>query len=171
MRLRKIEKQDKKGFLLAEQVVKIVIALIALGFLVYFLSSLYFSKIALEKQKKAQSILSTGGDTLQKHITSLSAGAQDTFLLISPTGWYLFSFTGDKEKPRACEKKNCLCICDNVADIWGRQLKYCNEQGSCIIVEDLKEYENELEILISANPPTELNIKKDSNGKIEVQKA
>lgn len=169
MRLRKTKNQNKRGFLLAEQVVKIVIALIALGFLVYFLSSLYFSKIALEKQEQAQSILSTGGDTLKKHIESLSGEAQDTFLLPSPNGWYLFSFTGDKEKPQACEKKNCLCICDNVANIWGRQLKYCNEQGSCLIVENLKNYENELEILISAKTGTELIVKKD--GKIEVQKA
>ena len=39
-----MRKKNKGGFLLAEETLKIVIALIALTFLIYFLMSLYFAK-------------------------------------------------------------------------------------------------------------------------------
>ena len=163
----------KNGFLLAEQTVKIVIALIVLGFLIFLLTSLYFSKVRSENQKKAEAILSTGGDTLKKAIEGLDKGSTTTFLLPSPAGWYLFSFTGESEKPIKCGGENCLCICDNVVEWWsGPQTEYCHDYGACIIVSNLKNYEEPLEIYITpgaGDNPTTLIISKDSSGIVEVK--
>jgi len=105
----------KQGMLLPEQVVKIVIALISLSFLIFLLSSLYFSKVGLEKQEKAQDFVLGSHDSLKTFIAgNLSKGDTEFFNPNVPNGWHLFSFVGE-EKPTACEKKNCLCVCE---DVW-----------------------------------------------------
>ena len=50
-------KQDKKGFFLAEETLKIVIAVIVIIFLIYFLASLYFSGKDSEELKFAEDSL------------------------------------------------------------------------------------------------------------------
>jgi hypothetical protein len=152
----------KKGFLLAEQVVKIVIALIGLSFLLYFLSSLYFNKIDLENQEKAADYLLRSTESLKNFIeNSLSEENTEFFNPNVPNGWYLFSYTGSAEKPNRCDRKNCLCVCDNVWDFNGAQIKQCNEKGSCLPVYNLK---NEaLEIELTVNPATTLIIKNVSD--------
>jgi len=153
----------KRGFLLAEQVVKIVIALISLSFLIYLLSSLYFSKIGLENQQKAQDFVLGQHDSLKTFISSnLSKGDIVFFNPNVPNGWYLFSFTGD-ERPTSCERKKCLCVCDNVVDIFSRQIEECNEKGACLVVETLKDYDTEVEIELRVKPLTNLSIQKINN--------
>ena len=157
----------KRGMLLAEQVVKIVIALIGLSFLIYLLSSLYFNKIGLENQIKAQDFLLGSRESIKTFISgNLSKGDTEFFNPNVPNGWYLFSFTGE-EKPTSCERKNCLCVCDAVL-IYG-QIDECNENGACLIVNDLKDYGPELEIQLLVHPPTPLIIK-NVNDVIEVSK-
>jgi len=48
---------NKKGFLLAEETLKIVVAVISITFLIYFLTSLYFARIDGENLRKAEAVL------------------------------------------------------------------------------------------------------------------
>ena len=59
-------KKNKKGFLLAEETLKIILALICIVFLVYFLVYLYFSNVDSKKLEQAKSSL----DYLFKEINS-----------------------------------------------------------------------------------------------------
>ena len=136
----------KKGLLLAEETLKMIIALIAISFLIYFLTSLYFANANSQKLREAESTLSRISDVINN--INLNAEAIDA---LNPSGWYLFSFTQDK-KPNACSGENCLCICDNVlvdSGLFGlisdRQIKECNQNGVCEIVENLEEF-GEIEI-------------------------
>ncbi len=161
--------QDKKGMLLASEMVKIVIAVIAVSFLVYFLSMLYFSKVSENKQVEAKSVLIESQASIKNKIKMIredSAINQETRELGIPGGWYLFSFT-EKDKPNACAGKNCLCICDNVVDMFKRQIKECDKNGACLIIENLDPESNlELKIEAKGEDLTEILIKYDDSKNI-----
>jgi hypothetical protein len=131
---------DKKGFLLASETLKIVIAVVCISFLVYFLTSLYFSKIDGEKRFQAENLL----EVIQLKLNNLVDDGSDSIDIFNPRGWYFFSFAGYDVKPNSCAGKNCLCICDNAWDLNGRfdrQQKECDKDGACLIEEDLGGFE------------------------------
>jgi len=139
----------KRGFLLASQTVKIVIAVICIVFLVFFLTQLYFSKVTEEKGRQAASTLLDSTNSISKWIDQIKAGEtlkKNKFELKNPKGWYVFSFTGAEKKPNSCVNKNCLCICENVIDYFDRQIKYCDEDGACLIIPELEDRDIEKEI-------------------------
>jgi len=151
---------NKGGFLLANQVVKIVIAIICIVFLVYLLSSLYFAKVNAEKLKKAKDFLEG-----ENGVNSIVSNIKEEGIVTmnrAPSGWYLFSFTG-QIKPNNCLGKNCVCVCDNkyFGDYFDRQTSECNDNGACLIIENLKSYSPELEFVIDINKG--LSIKKLNN--------
>ncbi|MEX0932664.1 MAG: hypothetical protein WDZ77_01010 [Candidatus Pacearchaeota archaeon] len=102
--------KTKRAFLLAEETLKIVLALISIGFLVYFLSALYFSDNTSEDLKFAEASLSNLGDALSSKISELQ--------IYNPQGWVLISFSvGNEDFPRACSNfawENCLCLTNNL---------------------------------------------------------
>jgi len=102
---------NKKGFLLAEETLKIIIAVISIVFLVYFLTSLYFAKAGEQERKEAEATLISSPESLKATITNLNEGETQNFSLANPDGWSLFGFV-DK-KPNSCAGQNCLCICNN----------------------------------------------------------
>lgn len=122
--------KNRKGFLLAEETLKIVIAVICIGFLVYFLSLLYFSNLNGKKQNQAEA-------TLKLIEEKISQGGEID--LVTPIGWTIFNFTEEK-KPNKCAGKNCVCICDKVTWNVGnlnRQITKCQEKGKCLVIENL----------------------------------
>jgi len=162
---------NKRGFLLAEETLKIILAAIAILFLVYFLFALYFSSISAEKLRQAESILKA---SLEKSIKITiervrSSGTSESISVPNPTGWYVFGFISDP-KPNSCTGKNCICICENVGKIvfnfWKseeeRQVQECGEKGACLVVEDLKNSfskeigKNTLDLMINFNGGIEL---------------
>lgn len=154
----------KKGFLLAEETLKIVIAFIAITFLIYFLTSLYFANQTSKDLKEAEETLGRIGDIIKE----LSEGDSELQDISNPQGWHLFSFTED-EKPNTCTGKSCLCICDKVlidsglfGFISGRQAKECNEDGACLAVSELKKF-NEIEIKNPGEGLTQISIEKQNN--------
>jgi hypothetical protein len=163
--------KNNKGFLLGETTVKIVIAVICIIFLVYLLFSLYYAQINSAKLKQARATLTNSRDSIGEVIERVRVGQgnmdliSEKKLIHNPSGWYLFSYTGNNKKPNSCAGDNCLCICDKV---WvdtllgimdSRQLKECDENGVCLIVSDLKDKEVNFKI----EPNTELLIKKENN--------
>lgn len=143
MKIFKLDK-DKKGFLLAEETLKIVIAVIAISFLIYFLVNIYFANINGEKRLQAENLI----ETITPKLNNLVEGGSDSLDIFNPKGWYFFSFAGYDVKPNLCAGKNCLCVCDNAWDFenrFKRQQKKCDKDGVCLIREDLGEF-NEIEI-------------------------
>lgn len=137
--------KDKRGFLLAEETIKIVIAVICIGFLVLFLTNLYFNKITAERQKQASGHFDALG---LKFITLRQEGVlkEDTYLISNPIGWSFFSFTGSQIKPSTCGDA-CVCICDDVyavhwTSLWTseeeRQAQECGDSGVCLAVPELE---------------------------------
>jgi len=152
MNLRNI--QNKRGFLLGEETIKIIIGLIVIILLVVFLANLYYNKVKEEKQKQAFASISE--PTKIKEKINLIAGGNfgpHEVNIIAPVGWYIFTFTGNEIRPNACAGENCLCICSKVYDIWfvddrERQTEECDESGACLAITDLIGIDNNpIEIL------------------------
>ncbi len=160
---------NKKGIeLLGPEVVKLVVTVICLGILIFLLVSVYYSKVNSNKLKQAEAVLKgldAGSiETIIERVRNNQGninGSAEGKLVLNPTGWYIFGFTG--KKPNSCYGKNCVCLCSGVfvdtlfGIIESRQLGECDEKGTCLIVEGLKEsFKIEIE-------PTNLLIRKQDN--------
>jgi len=153
---------NKRGFLLAEETLKIVISVICIGILIYFLTSLYFAKINDEKTKQAT-------ETIEQISLSLQGlGEPITLFAIEPIKWELMSFVGEEEKPNSCFGKDCVCICDGVVDVFGRQIKECDKDGACLSVLNLIKF-NSIKITKLDKGLTNIKIEKIEN-KIKITK-
>ena len=106
--------RTKKGMLLASETLKIVIAVISIGFLVYFLTSLYFNNINGQKLAKAEVSLNGDEGIMGKIVMVNQNGVEKESHVQNPSGWSLMSFTDNEVKPNACAGENCLCICKNI---------------------------------------------------------
>ncbi len=136
--------KDKKGFLLAEETLKIIIALICIIFLVYLLSSLYNSHIADKKLNQAKEVLvgfESEVPSIEKVISFLPDGETEVKIIYEPKGWFLYGFT-KQEKPNSCLNQNCICLCKPVL-IGGSnsQIKKCDKKGACLIIPGLLDSE------------------------------
>jgi hypothetical protein len=151
--------KNKRGMLLAEETLKIIIALIGIGFLVYFLVALYFATQDDKSLEQAKKTLERVDDIIKK-LAEGKSELQD----ISPKGWYLFGFT--EKLPNVCAGGSCVCICDrlwketSIFTSWeDRQRNECSEEGACLVVNDLKKF---TEIKIT-DKLTKIEIKKENS--------
>ncbi|MDP2672238.1 MAG: hypothetical protein Q8O84_00300 [Nanoarchaeota archaeon] len=154
--------KNKKGMLLAEETLKMVIAIIVIVFLVYFLTNLYFGKLKDDAMKSSEQLLISSDQSIKNIIESLEEGESKS-MTPQEINWNLFSFTG-QEKPNSCAGKNCLCICDEV--LWEnsenvRQVNECNKNGVCTIVSNLKN--EKVNIELQKDFATEILISKQNN--------
>ena len=171
--------ENKRGFLLASQVVKIVIAVICIIFLVYLLASIYFNKVNSQKKAEGAFVL----ENLDVEIKSVHGGKEPNpagILFAKPKGWYLLSFTdaireNKDKKPKECVGVKCLCICSRVSKygyglnlLWTtrreRQVAECDKNGACIMTPNIKNYEEELAIISSSEPLKYVLVKKTTEG-------
>ena len=120
---------NKKGFLLAEETLKIIIALISLGFLVYFLGALYFANQdskELEQAKASLEFLVKEINDGRKEVTIFNPSPSFDNFGVVIGAWDLISFSSGKTMPNSCSNlkwNSCLCICKEVDD--------CDEKGIC----------------------------------------
>ena len=149
--------RNKRGFLLAEESLKIVIALISIGFLIYLLAALYVNNANSQKLKQADEILSKSDHSINSIIGLLNEGNSEVINLENPKGWLLFGFTGD-EKPNSCTA-SCACICDGA--LIGKQASKCENDGVCINVENLKAFDR-IEIKSPQQGLTQIVVKKEN---------
>lgn len=150
--------KGKKAFLLGEETIKIVIALICILFLAYLLISLYYSKIRDEKSQQAQATLngvSVGSVKTIIERVKLGqgnlGGNSERLVIHNPKGWVIFGFFVSSVKPNSCSNSKCVCICDEVSDFSikalsspkeERQAEECDENGACLIVPELRKFDN-----------------------------
>ena len=172
--------KNKKGFLLAEETLKIIIALVSITFLVYFLVSLYFANQDSKDLELAE-------ESLEFLISEIERGATEVEIYNPVNGfkryWYMFTWPteGDQIKPQAClnfEWENCVCICGvSSFEGWSKQdlADICDERGICLEFTDLKIKKNNGffsegvsgafyvydDILTLVNPPIKLNIDRE----------
>jgi len=160
-----IFREDKKGFLLAEETLKIIIAVICIVFLIYLLVAIYNSSTAEKKIEQAESILSRT-DLI---ISSLKEGENERQDIANPAGWHLYSFAG-QEKPNFCANEKCLCICQKslIKQITSQASK-CDKMGACLVVPDLAVAQIDLRIT-GTNPLLFIEIK-NQNGRIFIEKS
>jgi hypothetical protein len=149
--------KDKKGMLLASETLKIILAVISIGFLVYLLTAIYFNSGDTKKLEQAEATMERIDLILARFNEANFSGEAVTD--INPAGWKVFAFVENENKPNSCSGENCLCICENVvADYFDRQVQRCDDLGVCSIVPNLMEFE---EIKIGKpNNPTSLFIGK-----------
>ena len=155
----------KRGFLLAEETLKMVIAVIAIVFLIYFLVSFYFGRANAIEFDKAKRALIDSGESVEKTIENLKEKETREFVFDSPNEWILLSFTSEL-KPNSCAGKNCVCICDKA--IIRNQAEVCDKpnEGICTVVENLRQGDASIEIKTSL---TRISISKINN-EIIIQK-
>ncbi len=161
-------KKNKNGFLLAEETLKIVIAVIAIGFLVYFLTSLYF-------KNKDSKDLELAKASLNQLVEEINSGQTDVEVY-NPTGWVIVSWQHKVLKgtygfrkevediPNFCKNLgwvNCLCICKDTT-ILNLEGSDCDSNGFCV-QSDFKIKDNVIKI---ENPPVKLKI--DYSDKITI---
>ena len=161
---------NKKGNLLPEETLKIIIGVIVIGFLAYLLISIYFSQKNAQDLQRAEALIEEISEKAS-FIQRDSSIMNYTIPRVNPAGWYFFSFF-EEEKPNQCFGKNCLCVCkealiDELSFIvQNGQIKKCDELGACFQNENLKEIES-FEIKGGPNP-TSLFIYEEG-GKIGVR--
>ena len=145
---------NKNGFLLAEETLKIIIAVIAIGFLVYFLVSLYFSTQSSAELNQAKSTLPSITSAISKGETSVD--------VYNPKGWVIDTWPHGSEIPDSCTNlglKSCICICPSDTKT------KCDNGGTCA---DNSGFLIKGDSIAITNPPITLNI--DKTTKIISQK-
>jgi hypothetical protein len=152
-------KMNKKGFMLGEETLKILVAVICIIFLVYILIAIYNSNSSAKKIEDAKGVLAR----IEVIISSLEEGTVENQDIPNPEAWHLYSFTGE-EKPNSCAGENCLCICDNtLIKMFKSQAKKCDEKGACLVVSNLATSNLDLKIK-SADELLFIGIKKQDGG-------
>lgn len=118
----------KKGFLLAEETLKIVIAVICIGFLIYLLFSLYFKS----KESKDLELAKESLDYLIQEVNL----QHTTVEIYNPKGWYILSWPHTASKwtigiPPKITKTGVPNYCNNLG--WDKCICICKEdfQDNC----------------------------------------
>jgi hypothetical protein len=149
---------NKRGFLLAEETLKIIIALICIVFLVYILIAIYNASSSDKKIEQAKDILSR----IEAITSSLKEGETQRQDIVNPAGWHLYTFVGE-EKPNSCANERCLCICEKpLIKQLTSQTSKCDKDGSCLIIKNLASEDVDLKIR-SADNILFVSIKKQNN--------
>ena len=138
---------------MAEETLKVVIAVICILFLIGLIVAVYLSITGAKKTEQAEENLNRIGDI----ISSLENGENETQSITNPEGWNLLSFLGI-ERPNSCLNSNCLCICK------GTEAAKCDKRGkgSCLVVANLTNSNLNIEVK-GAKDLTFINIKKQDN--------
>ena len=107
---------------------KIILAVIAIGFLAYFLISLYSSNQNSKNLELAKASLS--------HLMEEINSGKTEVEIYNPEGWSLSSWPFEDKKPLSCSNlgwQSCLCICDTpLGKSASNYLENCDNKGICL---------------------------------------
>ncbi len=132
-------RKNKRGFLLAEETLKIIIAVISIGFLVYFLVSLYNSNKSSKDLEEAEASLDFLIEQMNENIEDVEIYNPINTLDISDA-WDIISWPNEYTTgalfwkqtregiPNSCSNLNwesCLCFCPKVNP------NKCDSKGVC----------------------------------------
>ena len=131
---------NKHGFLLAEETLKLIISVIAIGFLAFLLFSLY-------QANKDSNDLDLAKESLE-FLTSQINSEKTQADIYNPEGWWLGTWT----KLQKCSNvglESCICICKE------KDADSCDKDGICLDNKGFLIEENPIEI---KDPPITFNI-------------
>jgi hypothetical protein len=138
-------KKNKKAEILAEQTLKIIIAVMALLLLLYLLFALYSSFSQKKNFKNAEATL----ENLDKRMVDARLNKEKQYYILKePDGWRLIGYKSGV-KPEECFD-NCICLCEDEGGWWifwdwDDQVEKCNVRGVCNdYVQDLNDIDIEL---------------------------
>ncbi|MFH1787229.1 MAG: hypothetical protein ABH811_00330 [archaeon] len=164
--------KNRKGFLLAEETLKIIIAVICIGFLVYFLTSLYLKN----KENKDFELAKASLEHLVWEINTMKEGESRGVEIYNPKGWWISSWPYGDIRPNQCTNlnwENCICICPS-NDPWDSVKTFfssatmitesadkCDDKGICVEIteEFLVKKDNQQTIMKIVDLPLKLEIK------------
>lgn len=154
--------KNKKAELTTTEIVKIILAVIGIGILLYLTISLYGIFFGEDKDvKQAKANLKSIADT----INNLEEGKINSYMVVGPKGWFVVFFSKTEELPASCLGKNCICFCKGKSNIDELQLKSCEEVGICNgFTEDIefitKTLDNNIDLSLI---PREVYLKKEGS--------
>lgn len=126
----------KRGILLPETL-KILIAVLSIGILIYLASSLFGIFRQQTKLEQAKATL----NEIVGNIDALKEGEVlgKNILILNPKDWWLIQYD-ENSGPKSCLNKNCLCICPELPkDVLSGKVNFeelkqsCDNQGVCKI--------------------------------------
>jgi hypothetical protein len=98
---------NRKGFLLGEYTLKVVIAVLSILILVFLLTTIYNTFTSKNNILQAKSTI----EMVQGLISEANLKGQSYGLLTEPQGWVLKYYSlGNVAN---CEGKKCICVCQN----------------------------------------------------------
>lgn len=118
---------NKRGFLLGEETLKIIIAIIAISFLIYLLFSLYSANRTSKDLELAKSSLN--------HLIEEINAESNVTEIYNPKNWVVSSWPDNGNLPRECSNAgwdNCLCICNRPGGSVRTFLSACETKGTCL---------------------------------------
>ena len=133
--------KNKKGFLLGEYTLKVIIAVLCLLLLFYLLFRVYSNSQDERELQMAEAVLE---DLSGKMVVAKENSPQD-FVILGPNNWALLTYVEGEDKPLSCEK-NCICFCAEEhggystipilkiktgKDAEEMQVSWCNKKGVC----------------------------------------
>ncbi|OYT35949.1 hypothetical protein B6U91_02185 [Candidatus Pacearchaeota archaeon ex4484_71] len=159
-----IKDKNKKGMLLASELLKIVLSLIGIVLLIYLLVSIYYARVDGEKLLQAKATLEKISQSVE--VLNVNSSYVGEIFDVTPSNWVLFSYTGSRQKPNSCFGEDCVCICDEVgsfqlfSSVEEKQLKECSSKGACVRISNLKDF-GKITIKDVEDGSTNLKIRKD----------
>ena len=152
-------KINKKGFLLGEFTLKMLVAIMCIIILLFLLYKIYGNFTGKTELSQAESSINAIGEEISSAVLSNSVRS---YMVLNPQDWILVYFGGDVKKPEKCNGK-CLCICEQVgwSGVVGKdQQSACNSQGVCKNVGyQIVGFTNQV-----ISKPVQLEIQKVENG-------
>jgi len=134
--------KNKRAFLLGEETLKVIIAVICIAFLIYLLVAIYFNVTGEQKLKEADASIQNLVVPEVERINSGGEYSSEGILIPNPSEWLLFSYVGEEPKPNSCLDENCFCICERtLLEFFDWQLKRCEDKGVCINIPNLAKFE------------------------------
>ena len=108
--------KNKRGMLLLKQIIEIIIAVIAVGIIIYAGAVLFRTYFGKQEDMQAQGTL----DRIVQKLNNLETGEIEPHTLLATSGWYIVAFDAQHnfnenekrfEKPLNLIQQNILCIC------------------------------------------------------------
>lgn len=123
-------KLNRKGFLLGEFTLKMLVAIMCIIILLFLLYKIYGNFTGKTELSQAESSINAIGEEISSAVLS---NLPRSYIVLNPKDWILVYFGEEMKKPEKCNGK-CLCICENKAFSglagWDMQTA-CNSQGVC----------------------------------------
>lgn len=142
--------KNKKGFLLGEYTLKVIIAVLCLLLLVYLLFRVYSN---YDKKKDLDNAVKSIESLIGK-MNEARGNSPQSVTLLEPSKWILIYYKDKINRPGLCVG-SCICLCEKTF-FERNQIIGCEEKGSC------REVSEEISLNDIALP-TDLEIKFENN--------